>query len=306
VQFHRWRVAVGATLAARSVVADTPRGRVEYARIGDHGPAILILHGTPGGYDQGSLFVDLLADSSFQYVVPSRPGFLRTPIETGRTAADQADAAAALLDVLGLPDAAVVGVSAGGPVAIEFAARYPRRCWALGLVSAVTGELVQEASWLDRLLESDFTSFIAVKAPDLAVRAAVERPEARQRLMDVPENRAVAIALLQTLALPSLRSVGNDNDMLQWATLRAPMEQVTAPSLVFHGTDDREVPYAHAERAARALRACQLVPLAGGDHASFLWQREAVWPKLSSFLREQHRAWVAAHAPGASPPPPAL
>jgi pimeloyl-ACP methyl ester carboxylesterase len=157
--------------------------------------------------------------------------------------------------------------------------------------------LVQEASWIDRLLESDFTSFIAVKVPDLAARAAVERDEARHRLMDVPENRAVAIALLESVALPSLRRVGNDNDMLQLATLRAPMEQIAAPAMVIHGTEDREVPYAHAERAARALRSSELVPLPGGDHVSFLWQRETVWPRLSSFLREQHRAWAAAHPP---------
>ncbi|TFG27957.1 hypothetical protein EU528_11965 [Candidatus Thorarchaeota archaeon] len=45
----------------------------------------------------------------------SRPGYLRTPISTGVAFENQADAIAALLDELDIPQAAVLGASAGTP-----------------------------------------------------------------------------------------------------------------------------------------------------------------------------------------------
>jgi pimeloyl-ACP methyl ester carboxylesterase len=48
-----------------------------------------------------------------------------------RPAHVQADAVAALLDVLGIRTAAVMAVSGGGPCALQFALRHPQRCCAL-------------------------------------------------------------------------------------------------------------------------------------------------------------------------------
>src|SRR5579864_8059557 len=50
-RFLFWRRDVIAGLTAHSTVVQTARGPVEYALYGA-GPPVLILHGTPGGYDQ--------------------------------------------------------------------------------------------------------------------------------------------------------------------------------------------------------------------------------------------------------------
>ena len=118
-------------LRENSLLIDTARGVVETARRGA-GPTVLVLHGAAGGYDMG---LALRPHSrSFQTLSISRPGYLRTPLSAGRTAGEQADLTAALLDALELDQVAVMGASAGGPSAIEFALRYPQRCWALVLV----------------------------------------------------------------------------------------------------------------------------------------------------------------------------
>lgn len=57
----------------------------------------------------------------------SRPSYLRTSIDVGRTAAEQADAFAALLHTLNIKKVAAQGISGGGPCAIHFAARHPDR-----------------------------------------------------------------------------------------------------------------------------------------------------------------------------------
>ena len=98
-------------------------------------PVVLCLHGGFGGYDQGELIGSFLAHHDYVVVSPSRPGYLRTPISVGQTNAQQADAMVGLLDALGVSKVAVLGFSAGGPVAFEFALRHPDRTWALVLES---------------------------------------------------------------------------------------------------------------------------------------------------------------------------
>src|SRR5574341_959670 len=73
-----------------SRIADTSNGPIEYAMQGE-GPAVLVIHGCPGGYDQGLVAARLTRDPSFKFIAPSRPGYLRTPLKVGRTPEAQAD-----------------------------------------------------------------------------------------------------------------------------------------------------------------------------------------------------------------------
>src|SRR5689334_19745131 len=117
-----WKRRAITGLRTGSSVIETASGPVEYC-IGGQGPAVLIAHGSPGGYDQGCAFSKLVGGKQ-TFIAVSRPGYLRTPLSTGETAAAQADMYANLLDALALQQATVVGISGGGPSAIQFALRH--------------------------------------------------------------------------------------------------------------------------------------------------------------------------------------
>ncbi len=53
---------------------------------------MLVVHGSPGTYVQGLLMAELFRANGFRVVAPSRPGYSGTPLSTGRSTADQADA----------------------------------------------------------------------------------------------------------------------------------------------------------------------------------------------------------------------
>ena len=89
--YAKWKQQHTAALKANSQILDTARGPLEYTSIGQ-GPLIVVLHGTPGDYDQASIFAQLLALPDFECLSISRPGYLRTPLSTGQTPAQQADA----------------------------------------------------------------------------------------------------------------------------------------------------------------------------------------------------------------------
>jgi pimeloyl-ACP methyl ester carboxylesterase len=58
-------------------------------------------------------------------LIPSRPGYGKTPSSTGRTAEAFADALVSLLDLLHLDQVIVVRISAAGPTALQLASREP-------------------------------------------------------------------------------------------------------------------------------------------------------------------------------------
>src|SRR5215471_2498451 len=116
----RARISTGSRMAA------SPCGPIEYGERGE-GPPVLVVHGAGGGFDQGLELGDGLARAGFRVIAPSRFGYLGTPLPADASAQAQADAHACLLDALEIPNAAIFGVSAGGPSALQFALRYPER-----------------------------------------------------------------------------------------------------------------------------------------------------------------------------------
>ncbi len=100
-------------VSGRSQVLQTRWGGLEYAVAGDaSGPALLMIHGTGGGFDQGLRFADALVARGMRVIAPSRFGYLRSDFPVDPSLAEQADALAALLDHLGIARIVVAGGSA--------------------------------------------------------------------------------------------------------------------------------------------------------------------------------------------------
>ncbi len=102
------------------------------------GPAVVVLNGghtncgSPLGHE------DFFLTQGYQLLVPSRPGYGRTPSSTGKRAEACADALVSLLDLLQLAQVIVVGISAGGPTALQLAGRHPERVSKVILQNAAT------------------------------------------------------------------------------------------------------------------------------------------------------------------------
>jgi 2-hydroxy-6-oxonona-2,4-dienedioate hydrolase len=114
-------------------IAKTKHGPIEYAREGK-GPSALVIHGAGGGFDQGLYLANEMLGEGYDVIAPSRFGYLGTAMPEDSSHAAQADAHAALLDALKVPEVIVMGVSAGATSAIELAIRHPSRVRALILV----------------------------------------------------------------------------------------------------------------------------------------------------------------------------
>src|SRR3954451_24047503 len=121
-------------------IAETGLGPVEYVTRGQGRP-VLVVHGTPGGHDQAEAMAGFLPADEFQAIMPSRPGYLGTPLEGRETIDQQADLHAALLDHLGIDSVGVLCWSGGGPSSYRLAVRHPERVNAIVALAAVSKRL---------------------------------------------------------------------------------------------------------------------------------------------------------------------
>jgi pimeloyl-ACP methyl ester carboxylesterase len=120
-----------------SHLVQTKRGLIEYRSVGQ-GPAVLALNGghtnchSPLGHEAFFLA------QGYRLIIPSRPGYGRTPSSTGKRAEAFADALVSLLDHLQLDQVIVVGISAGGPTALQLTGCHPQRVSKVILQNAAT------------------------------------------------------------------------------------------------------------------------------------------------------------------------
>ena len=285
IRFELWRHDVVHRSADTNVrVTATPAGIVEFADYGA-GVPLLWVHGTPGGYDQVTSTLRL-SDMPKRYrsIVPSRPGYLGTPLESGKRVDEQARLFKALLDQLGLKRVAVVGSSGGGPYAIEFARQFPDSCSALILISAVTMSIPRKQRHDPSLLEQVFSTPVGKDFGLWLVRESFARQIKHIDLRD-PLTNDYARAMIES-AIPTRRRIeGFENDQSNLADLSAlRLDEVQVPTLILHGTADTNVPYAHAKHAEQTIPRATLVTFDGYDHFIHITRREQIGTAMDEFL----------------------
>lgn len=277
--YGRWRAKRVAELESASEVVETARGPVEFSRRGSS-PYVVLFHGGPGGHDQ-AFATDPLVEAGFGSITPSRPGYLRTPLSVGRTPEEQADAIAALLDVLGIDQVVAYGLSAGGPYAVQFAVRHPRRTCALLLACAVTQTYRPEVpGWARALFLTSMGTWLQLlmfdRFPETSIGELLRqestfsgRERAREAARIARDRRLLGIArqLVASLTPYDLRKAGLDNDLVQLAAIgHLPFEKIRCPCLIAHGTADGDVPFASAEAAQRHIPRAELHRMEGAWH----------------------------------------
>jgi pimeloyl-ACP methyl ester carboxylesterase len=276
-------------LGEGSMIIQTALGPIEAAVEGE-GPALLVVHGAGGGYDQGMIATDDLSAQGFKVIAISRPGYLRTPIEVGQTPKEQADIFVALLDELGIEKAAIAGISAGGPPSIQFALHYPERCWGLLLISAVNANhpytyipLHEQLAYAG-VSHVDFPLWMFLKAPILPLLGG---PRAKDQRKMSPEALERLRVIAHSIFPMSLRTEGMLNDARQIQHLEdLPLHEITAPTLVIHGDADRLVPFSHGQRSAERIPNADFLHVPGGSHLCYITHIEETEPVALEFLQE--------------------
>ncbi len=291
-QYQQETQAQAAQLIAGSRLINTPYGLVEYGQVGA-GPTVILSHGSVGGYDQGLWLAGLLRPG-FHYLAPSRFGYLRSPIPSDPSCAAQAGQYAALLDVLHVERAAVIGLSAGGPAALQFALCYPDRCMGLVMLSAISHRFT-EIPWILKtlyfgLMKINFLPWLLFHLNPAAVYQTngVGRALLHQVSRN-PEKMKLLRELATTSMLPTMRRAGMMNDWLQ--TTQMPpysLSLINTPTLVVHAVNDPVVAFEYGRFSATQIPGACLLEVEDGGHFCCVTHSEKVVPAIINFLQTCH------------------
>jgi pimeloyl-ACP methyl ester carboxylesterase len=292
-----------ACLTHPAQVVDTAKGPLEYAERGQ-GPPVLCVHGGPGGCDQGLELGEFFQVNGFRVIAPSRPGYLGTPLSSGRTPEEQADALAALLDVLQISRLPVIGASAGGPASYLLAARHPDKVSCLLEIDSVCLSYKPNISpleeklyvskagiWLVRFFLDHFPA--AMVKSFLSTESTLDRQaiaERAQHILQDPTKFAFLRFLMATMSERlDQRQAGLENDLLQLAAItELPLTPIACPTLIMHGTADKDVPPRQAEYAQGAIPGAELYWIRDGSHIGF-------WVADDAAAAQEHAlAWLRA------------
>jgi pimeloyl-ACP methyl ester carboxylesterase len=261
-------------------------------KIAGEGPALLMIHGTGGGYDQGLSFATGIARRGHRVIAPSRFGYLESDFPPDPSSENQADALVELLDHLGIAKLAVAGGSAGALSAVQFALRHPGRCGGLVLLvpaANVSGRDPVEMSSLQQFMVktlsgSDFLYWAALNTiPDKLVRTLLAT-DPELFLKAAPEERRRAYRILEELMPISARSRGMLNDAkLAGSPAKVDFSRIAVPTLIISVEDDRFGTAATARHMAAAVPGARLIIYPTGGHI-WLDHDRAVAEEVGSFV----------------------
>ena len=296
-RFERDLAAAAQRAAQGSTLLATRCGPIEVQEAGQ-GVPLLMIHGSGGGHDQGMAWARPLVQQGVRVIAVSRFGYLRTPRPADASPEAQADAHACLLDALGIAKAAVMGVSAGGPSALQMAIRHPDRVSALVLVVPIAykpGAVADSAppvsdakdEMLLRLLGSDFLFWAGLHgARDAVIRHVLATPPELVAAASAQE-RARVNALAERILPVSSRAAGLRDDTRLGKSLGPyALETIRAPTLVVSARDDGFGTFAAAQYTASRIPGATFIGFDRGGHL-LVGHDEAVRDAIVALLKGQ-------------------
>jgi len=262
-----------AQLEAERTIAATTYGRIEYQSWGA-GPAVLVIHGAGGGFDQGRLLAESLGGEGVRWISVSRFGYLGSDLPEDASVPAQALAFKELLDQLQIETVHILAMSGGVPPALKFAELFPNRTGQMVLLSSAPftpyGPDVDDRpipTWMySALLGNDIVYWTLKRVARNAVEQAFDA-RAELRTDRIPAEEAFIRDLVDTFLPASKRVKGVLNEAAAVdPSLTYRLDQIDSHVLVVHAADDRLNPFAIGETLAARIRGSEFLGLERGGH----------------------------------------
>jgi tetratricopeptide (TPR) repeat protein len=261
-----------------------PDGRtLGYLDVGDpYGYPLFYFHGVPGSRLEIIHYTETLKELHIRLIAPDRPGYGLSTDHPRRRILDWPDDVATLADHLGIARFAVFGVSGGGPYAMVCAHKLPERLTALGLLSSSAppaavkghGQLAPWyiAWWIARhipmavakqnsaRLARATTNSVELYNALVQFRDEGRLREAFFRMRDSQNSRSPLTPTEREIALESWKQQGTGHARDAWLQTRDwgfPLEDITAPTYLWHGELDNLAPIAFGRYLATRIPNCQ-------------------------------------------------
>ncbi|WP_433130737.1 alpha/beta fold hydrolase [Micromonospora sp. CA-240977] len=265
----------------------TPDGRrlaVETSGAPD-GPAVFLLHGTPGSRSGPRPRGIVVYRLGVHLVCYDRPGYGDSDRDEGRRVADAAADVAAIADDLGIERFAVVGRSGGGPHALACAALLPDRVTRAAVLVGLAPAGAPDLDWYAGMAATNVTDYGQADEDltELTLNLKIRAEEARRDPMTLldflrPQLPDEDIRVVDDVAIRRLLT-----DMYAEALRHGPegwiddvlairrgwgfdLGAIRAEVRLWHGEQDRFSPVEHSHWLASRISRAQVQVQPGAAH----------------------------------------
>ncbi|MBI4226468.1 alpha/beta hydrolase [Candidatus Roizmanbacteria bacterium] len=240
-----------------------------------YGKPIFYFHGWPGSRIGGEVLDEPAKALGVRLISADRPGFGRSDPAPGRTLLSWIEDVLDLSDYLGVKKFAVLGVSGGGPYTYAAAYAIPERLTRVG-VAAGLGPVSNKELYkqLSRMLK--LASWSSLHAPHLMAANVWGLNFAAKHLSELlpflrlawktSSDKKVFLQrnyreLMRRGTIESLRQ-GTRSAVEEWQLYAQPwgfnLEDIRIPVVIWHGTEDKSVPYVTAKFVKSQLPKAEL------------------------------------------------
>ncbi len=258
---------------------------IAYQVVGD-GPRDLVF--VPGAWSHCDLmwedpswarFVSRLATFSRVIIFDKRGTGLSDRTFGGGTLEERMEDVHAILDAVGSKEAALLGLSEGGPMSILFSATYPQRTTALVLYGAdAKGSWAPDYPWGPT--REQFEEFIS--SLDKIWGTGYLLPRYAPSRANDPAFKEwwtkLERAALSPAGIAALARCWMEYDV------RHCLPAVHVPTLVLHRRGDATVPVDAGRHMAQNIPGAKYVELAGEDHVPWVGDQDALLDEVEEFL----------------------
>jgi pimeloyl-ACP methyl ester carboxylesterase len=194
-------------------------------------------------------------------------------VDAGYTLEDLAADATGLLDHVGIARSVVIGSSAGGPIALQLALKWPERVIALSLPNTGAHLMNQDREvsrqrkeLVERVRNDGARTVFETRKHKLRAPAAAEPPEDP----DAAARRDKALAALASMPDDDLfsYSMGEIRNFAAYLgfDFSPRLSELRMPVSVIHGTADQTVPFEWGKALHEGISHSTFHPIEGGRH----------------------------------------
>jgi pimeloyl-ACP methyl ester carboxylesterase len=256
-------------------------GHLAFEDVGD-GPAVVLLH--PGLWDMRTWDPQIgpFADAGFRVIRYDARGYGRSSRPTSEPYSHAADLRS-LLDHLHVDQAALVGCSMGGRVAIDATVSAPGSVWALVPVAAGLGGFeasAEEEDWWEDAMGEAYAAY------DAGNMLAAQ--DARLRIWAPLGTDDEGGAAIRRIAMDNLHELTMDEsaEIMLDPPAAHRLHEIDVPTLVIKAEHDPAFSRRTSEVIAAGIPAAREVQIDGADHVVNLRRPEAFNDVVIPFLIE--------------------
>lgn len=259
--------------------------RMYYETHGE-GPPLVLIHGGLGGGEGCAQLIEhqaLPLSAQFQVIAYDRraAGRSETPAD-GYSVPNYANDLHALLAHLGITRAHVLGSSAGGPIALQFALDHPEMTLSLLLINTMT--YVQESERAVRIRElAEIKQVLADRGQDAAVEAGLNT-----RWPGLRDSNPEQFAKLKAINLEQfdgiLHTIQSYLDIQD--SLESRLHELVMPTMIVHGDADSRINIMCGLQLHQGIPGSEFHVIPGAEHGLLTNEAARMRGLIEEFLAE--------------------